>query len=98
MVLIGLVAAYLLPASPLRSTLLATALLVLALAALDPLLPKTFALRRISSPARSFVVLNAAALLSVMVFFVPPERLWKPTRVPPSTSDTLLTNQPENKS
>jgi hypothetical protein len=98
MVLIGLLAAYLLPAGPVRSILLAIALLVLALAALDALLPKTFLLRRISSPARSFVVLNTAALLSVMVFFVPPERLWKPTRVPPGATDALLTNQSENKS
>jgi cellulose synthase/poly-beta-1,6-N-acetylglucosamine synthase-like glycosyltransferase len=98
MVLTGLLAAYLLPVGPVRSTLLSTALLVLALAALDPVLPKSFFLRRISSPARSFVVLNTASLLSVMVFFVPPERLWRPTRVPPGASDTLLTNQSENKS
>ena len=98
LILTGIVAAYLLPASTVRSTLLATALLVLALAALDLLLPKRFLLRRISSPARSFVVLNTAALLSVMVFFVPPERLWKPTRVPPGATDALLTNQSENKS
>jgi hypothetical protein len=71
---------------------------VLALAALDPLLPRKFILRHISSPARSFVVLNAAALLSVLVFFVPPERLWKPTRVQASAADTLLGKQSENKS
>ena len=72
MILVALLATWLLPDSPVRSRLLFVALLVLVLAALDPLLPKTFFLRRISSPARSFVVLNAAALLSMMVFFVPP--------------------------
>lgn len=98
MILVALLATWLLPDSPVRSRLLFVALLVLVLAALDPLLPKTFFLRRISSPARSFVVLNAAALLSMMVFFVPPERLWKPTRVLDDTSAAPLIKQSENKS
>jgi hypothetical protein len=38
-------------------------------------------LRRISSPANSFLTMNAAALFSVLVFFVPPEKLWQPTRL-----------------
>ena len=98
LIVCGLIAAWLLPAGSARSILLALGLLVLALAALDPLLPRKFILRHISSPARSFVVLNAAALLSVLVFFVPPERLWKPTRVQASAADTLLGKQSENKS
>ena len=98
LILIGLIAAYALPAGLVRSTLLLVALVVLGLAALDSVLPERFILRRISSPARSFVVLNAAALLSVMVFFVPPERLWKPTRVQSDGTDALLTKQSENKS
>jgi cellulose synthase/poly-beta-1,6-N-acetylglucosamine synthase-like glycosyltransferase len=98
LILIGLAAAFLLPDNALRTTLLATAVTVLALAALDPLLPKKFILRHISSPARSFTVLNAASLLSVMVFFVSPERLWQPTRVALGAADTLLTKQSENKS
>jgi biofilm PGA synthesis N-glycosyltransferase PgaC len=98
LILIGLVAAIFLPDGPIRSILLTIGVMVLALAALDPLLPRKFFLRRISSPARSFVVLNAAALLSVMVFFVPPESLWKPTRVHAVATDTLLSKQSENKS
>ncbi|HVP54263.1 MAG TPA: glycosyltransferase family 2 protein [Candidatus Eisenbacteria bacterium] len=98
MILVAVLAAWLLPNGLVRSALLALALLVLALAALDPLLPKTFALRRISSPARSFVVLNAAALLSVAVFFVAPDRLWKPTRLPGGTTDPLLTKRSDNNS
>jgi len=93
LILIALLATWLLPGGLLRSSLLALALLVLALAAVDRLLPKTSRLRRISSPARSFVVLNVAALLSVMVFFVPPKILWKPTRLPEGTTDALLTKQ-----
>jgi biofilm PGA synthesis N-glycosyltransferase PgaC len=98
LILAGLIAAFLLPAGLVRSTLLALALAVLALSALDLILPNGSFLRRISSPARSFVVLNVAALLSVMVFFVPPERLWKPTRVQLGAADTPLGKQSENKS
>jgi cellulose synthase/poly-beta-1,6-N-acetylglucosamine synthase-like glycosyltransferase len=98
MVLAGLVAIVLLPIGLARSTLIAIALAVLALALIDPLLPRSFLLRRISSPARSFVVLNAAALLSLMVFFVSPDRLWKPTRVSLGATDALLSKQSGNKS
>ena len=98
LILTGLVAAWFLPTGPVRACLLAAALLVLALAALDPLLPKRFPLRRISSPARSFVILNVAALLSVMVFFVSPDRLWRPTRPLASATDALLTGRSEHKS
>lgn len=98
LILAGLVSACLLPAGPIRLTLLALAISLLSLAALDALLPRDSNLRRISSPARSFVVLNVAALLSVMVFFVAPERLWKPTRVQLGAADTLLGKQSENKS
>ncbi|HZD32628.1 MAG TPA: glycosyltransferase family 2 protein [Candidatus Angelobacter sp.] len=98
LILVGLAATWALPDGPVRTALLGIAALVLALAALDLLLPKTFALRRISSPARSFVALNAASLLSVAVFFVPAERLWRPTHVAPGAADTLLPRQSENKS
>jgi cellulose synthase/poly-beta-1,6-N-acetylglucosamine synthase-like glycosyltransferase len=98
LILVGLMATLCLPAGPVRFALLTTAIAALALALIDPLLPKKFILRHISSPARSFIVLNAASLLSVLVFFVPPERLWQPTRIALSTTDTLLTKQSENKS
>jgi cellulose synthase/poly-beta-1,6-N-acetylglucosamine synthase-like glycosyltransferase len=97
LILVGVVSAFALPDSPMRSGLLVIALAVIALAAIDLALPKNFILRRISSPARSFVVLNLASLASVLVFIVPPERLWKPTRVALGASDTLLANQSEHK-
>ena len=74
-------ASFALPSGRFRLAILITELTVLALALLDRFLPRHFFLRRISSPARSFFVVNAASLLSVMVFFVRPERLWRPTRV-----------------
>jgi poly-beta-1,6-N-acetyl-D-glucosamine synthase len=70
-----------LPASPLRNTLLIGDATLLALALLDPLAPKGFPLKRLTSPARTFLVMAAAALLSVRVFFVSPRNLWNTTPV-----------------
>ena len=70
-----------LPASPFRTWLLVLELLLPALAAIDLVTPVWFPLKRLSSPARTFLLLNAAALISIAVFFVSPKRLWSPTRV-----------------
>ena len=70
-----------LPASPFRRFLLIGELAPVALAGLDYLVPKGFFLKRISSPARSFFAMNMASLLAILVFVVPPETLWRPTRV-----------------
>src|SRR5271165_2959474 len=86
LILLGIGATFALRNTPVRTALLAIALAVFALAAIDALLPRKLFLRRISSPARSFVVLNAASLLAVLVFVVPPERLWKPTRIAPGAA------------
>jgi cellulose synthase/poly-beta-1,6-N-acetylglucosamine synthase-like glycosyltransferase len=67
--------------SPVRSFLLSDELLFLAFALGDYLVPNGSPLKRISSPARSFLAMNVASLLSVVVFVVPPRRLWPPTRV-----------------
>jgi cellulose synthase/poly-beta-1,6-N-acetylglucosamine synthase-like glycosyltransferase len=50
-------------------------------AAIDLLLPSGFPLKRLTSPVRTFVVLGAAALFGVKVYFVPPRTLWKETSV-----------------
>ena len=70
-----------LPPSSTRTFLLADELLLMALAAFDSLFPTGFILKRISSPARTFVAMNMAALFAVIVFLVPANRLWNPTRV-----------------
>ena len=70
-----------LPSSPFRSFLLVDELLFVAVALIDRYIPKWFPLKRISSPARTFLAMNIAALLALAVFFVPPETLWRPTRV-----------------
>jgi glycosyltransferase involved in cell wall biosynthesis len=50
-------------------------------AAADCVLPDRFPLKRITSPVRTFLVLMAASLCAVCIFFVPPRVLWGQTRV-----------------
>ena len=52
-----------------------------SIALIDLLLPSGFLLKRFTSPVRTFVVLGAAALFGVKVYFVPPRTLWKETTV-----------------
>lgn len=74
-------AVLLLPPSPFQRFLAPDPLVLIALAAVDPLVPKGVLLKRISSPARTFLVMNVAALLSPAAFFVPAGVLWRPTEV-----------------
>ena len=55
--------------------------LLYGLAAVDHWLPSGFALKRLSAPCRTFVVLIAAAFCAGSILFVPAGRLWKETRV-----------------
>ncbi len=48
-----------------------------ALAALDPAVPDDISLKKVTSPIRTFVVLMAASLAAVRVYFVQPTSLWK---------------------
>ncbi len=78
--LLALGSAFWLP-SPWREAALGSAAALFALAAFDSLLPQRSALKRITSPARTTLVMLAASLCSISVFLVPPQRLWKRTRV-----------------
>ena len=49
-------------------------------AALDVFVPSGFALRRVTVAIRTFVVLMAASLAGLKIFFVPPQSLWNETR------------------
>jgi len=49
--------------------------------ALDPWIPKGWAIKRASSMVRTLIVLMAAAACAVSVFFVSPRTLWKQTQV-----------------
>jgi len=61
--------------------LLTLELIPVGLAALNPLVPAGIPLKRLTSPARTFLVMNLAALTALAVFVLPPEKIWKPTRV-----------------
>lgn len=51
------------------------------LAFFDPKISPKSPLKRLSSPIRTFVVMMLATLCAVSIWFVPPDRLWKPTYV-----------------
>jgi len=51
------------------------------LAILDPWVADGFPLKRLTAPARTFVVMMAASLCAVSIVFVPARLLWKETRV-----------------
>jgi cellulose synthase/poly-beta-1,6-N-acetylglucosamine synthase-like glycosyltransferase len=74
-----------LPHGPSRTFLLWDEVALLFLAALDFVVPGKWLLKRLSSPARTFLLMNAASLAAAAVFFVPAQVLWKPTRVAKST-------------
>lgn len=78
--LVALGSALALP-SPWREAVLAGAAVFLAIAALDLLLPQGSAPKRITSPARTTLVMLAASFCSISVFLVSPQSLWKRTRV-----------------
>jgi biofilm PGA synthesis N-glycosyltransferase PgaC len=67
--------------APYRLIALAGQTLFYLLAILDLWIPQKSMLKRLTSPIRTFVVLMAAALLGIQVFFVPPRKLWKETKV-----------------
>jgi poly-beta-1,6-N-acetyl-D-glucosamine synthase len=80
-ILSTVVGALALPHSLLRTALLASLFAVLTLAAADLLIGQGWALKRISSPVRTFLVMNAASVAGLAVFFVPAQKLWKTTPV-----------------
>jgi poly-beta-1,6-N-acetyl-D-glucosamine synthase len=71
----------LLPEPAIRWWLIAAEIIFLLLAAMDGLFPKGFPMKRISSPARTFLAMNAASIAGIAVFFIEPTRLWRPTKV-----------------
>jgi hypothetical protein len=58
------------------------------LALADVLVPDGSALKRITSPLRTFVVLMAASLAAVRVYFVQPTSLWKETSYRASVAES----------
>jgi glycosyltransferase involved in cell wall biosynthesis len=67
--------------SPWREAVLGSAAAFILLAAFDSALPRRWAVKRLTSPARTTLVMLAASLCSISVFLVSPQSLWKRTRV-----------------
>jgi cellulose synthase/poly-beta-1,6-N-acetylglucosamine synthase-like glycosyltransferase len=59
------------------------------LAALDPLVPDRLPLKKLTSPVRTFVVLMAASLAAVRVYFVSPTSLWKEASYRSATAEPV---------
>ncbi len=68
---------------PWRVAVLAAQVLFYAVAALDRWIPQSSVLKRLTSPARTFVVMMAAVVCGLSVFFVPARSLWKVTYASP---------------
>ena len=66
---------------PFRAIALTGQVLFYLAAVMDPAVPARSALKRLTSPIRTFVTLMAAALVAIRIFFVPPRSLWKETTV-----------------
>jgi cellulose synthase/poly-beta-1,6-N-acetylglucosamine synthase-like glycosyltransferase len=66
---------------PWRTLAVIGGLLFCFLAAVDPLLPQTSSVHRLSSVARTFLVLVAASFCALGIFFFPHRLFWKPTRI-----------------
>jgi len=81
--LLGLAAGSLGFPGPWRWYLLAAQAAFYALAVVDPVVPETWKLKRISSIVRTFATLMLASLAAAAVLFVPPERLWGQTQTRP---------------
>jgi hypothetical protein len=69
-----------LPASGWRAALLTCYELATAFAICDQWTPRGFFLKRLSSPLRTFLLMNVASMWGIAVFFTPAQRFWKPTK------------------
>ncbi len=65
------------------------------LALLDGAVPDGTGLKQITSPVRTFVVLMAASLAAVQVYFVQPTSLWKEASYRPSIAEHAPTAEPK---
>ncbi len=66
---------------PLQELALIAQILFYSAAIFDLWIPNGMAVKRITSPIRSFVVLITAAFFACKIFFTPPRKLWKETKV-----------------
>jgi cellulose synthase/poly-beta-1,6-N-acetylglucosamine synthase-like glycosyltransferase len=82
-VLLTIGATFALPNSSLRFSMVLGERALVFLAFIDQFVPAAIPVKRLTSPARTFVAMNLAALAAAVVFFVPASWLWVPTRIEP---------------
>ncbi len=68
------------PAGTFRTIALTAEFAPVLLAAVNFLVPARLPLKRLTSPSRTFLVMNLAAFTAMAVFFLPASVIWKPTR------------------
>lgn len=73
---------------PWRTPTVAAQLAFYALALIDPALPDKFPLKRLTSPARVFVVLMVAAFSAASILFQPNRDFWQETKVAGATDSS----------
>jgi hypothetical protein len=67
--------------SSLRMVAVGGQVLFYLLALVDPWITDTFALKRLTAMARTVVAMLVATLWGLTVLFVPPQNLWKETKI-----------------
>jgi hypothetical protein len=77
-----------LPESGLRTGLLWNESLLAWMALCDRWIPPHWPIKRFTSPARTFLLMNAASLAATAVFVLPAQKLWKPTQVAERKSES----------
>jgi cellulose synthase/poly-beta-1,6-N-acetylglucosamine synthase-like glycosyltransferase len=77
--LLGMAGAALGMREPARTIALAGQAILYFIALIDLIVPPRFAVKKVTSPIRTFIILMAAAFLAIRVFFVPARSLWKET-------------------
>ena len=90
-ILLFLISSLFLPTSGFRTFLLGAEAAWLFLALANGLVPSGSSLKRLTSPARTLVVMNVAAICGLAVFFVPATKLWTqtPMETKPDQSEAL---------
>lgn len=79
--LLSVGASFALPPGWFRDSMLWGAVGLMALALVDLIVPAWLPVKRLTSPARTFLIMNAASVAALAVFFTSPDRLWTVTRV-----------------
>ncbi len=80
-ILLSVAATFALPPGPFRSWSIRGEAGLILLALVDFLIPRWLPLKRITSPARTFLIMNLASIAALAVFFTSPDRFWATTRV-----------------